>query len=423
MQLFANLVMYIAISIGGGYFLRSLKNEDGKSILTWYMAGLIIGGLCGIANAVLVSAGLPLGAGFNLDAVVGPFLAGLISGLLIGVPIGLIAAYDMFKRFTFVDGWLLFFKIIIIFIVIGGTISSLAVPKYTQQQWFDFLVFGVAQGSIYALIALGYTMVYGILFMINFAHGEVFMSGAFTAFFVAQALATNPADGPSYLDTNPVISLSLVFLTAMLTSTVVAVAVERVAYKPLRHAPRLVPLITAIGASFFLQYTFRGLYGSGVKAYPQVGLLTGDMSVGDFMLFLALVLVFGLGGLAAVRLYRYLNRQFLARANLRWVPFVSTVVALLLFAAIVTPLVHSLLVSTVNALGLLSAEVAAEQGIATAAEILVPISRIQFTVILSSIVMMLGLYYFVKRTKTGKAMRAVAEDKEVAALMELMLTG
>ncbi|MCB0170678.1 MAG: branched-chain amino acid ABC transporter permease, partial [Anaerolineae bacterium] len=94
----------------------------------------------------------------------------------------------MFKRFTFVDGWLLFFKIIIIFIVIGGTISSLAVPKYTSQQWFDFFVFGLAQGGIYALIALGYTLVYGILFMINFAHGEIFMSGAFTAFFVARAL-------------------------------------------------------------------------------------------------------------------------------------------------------------------------------------------------------------------------------------------
>lgn len=192
MQLATNLILYIFLSLGAGYILRSFKDEEGAPKLKWYVGGLIIGAVCGVVNAVLVSGGLLFGAAFNLDTVLGPFLGGLGTGLLIGIPIGLITAYDMFKRFTFVDGWLLFFKIIIIFIVIGGTISSLAVPKYTSQQWFDFFVFGLAQGGIYALIALGYTLVYGILFMINFAHGEIFMSGAFTAFFVARALATPP---------------------------------------------------------------------------------------------------------------------------------------------------------------------------------------------------------------------------------------
>jgi hypothetical protein len=292
MQFFTNLLLYIVISLGVGYALRMFRDEEDAPKLNWYINGIIIGILCGIANAVAVGTGMVFGYAFNLDVVLGPFMGGLGTGLLIGIPVGLITAYDMYKRFTFIDGWLLFFKIIIIFIVIGGTISSLAVPKYSAEQWFDFFVFGVAQGGIYALIALGYTLVYGILFMINFAHGEIFMSGAFTAFFVARALAQPSAEGvPSMLEANPIPALAIVFLVAMGTSTIVAITLERVAYKPLRRAPRLVPLITAIGASFFLQYTFRGFYGSGVDAYPQVPALVGDMTVGDFMLFVAGVMI------------------------------------------------------------------------------------------------------------------------------------
>src|SRR6185295_3029048 len=143
------------------------------------------------------------------------------------------------------------------------------------------LLNGLVQGALYAIIALGYTLVYGILLMINFAHGEVFMSGAFTAFFVARALATPSERGqPAFLDANPILGLILIFLTGMLTSTLVAVSVERIAYKPLRRAPRLVPLITAIGASFFLQYFFRGLYGSQFKSYPEVKALDGVWALG-----------------------------------------------------------------------------------------------------------------------------------------------
>lgn len=418
MQLATNLILYIFLSIGVGYLLRSIKDEDGNPKLKWYTGGIIIGLVCGIVNAVLVSSGLLFGAGFNLETVLGPFLGGLGTGLFIGIPIGLITAYDMFKRFTFVDGWLLFFKIIIIFIVIGGTISSLAVPKYTSQQWFDFFIFGLAQGGIYALIALGYTLVYGILFMINFAHGEIFMSGAFTAFFVAQSLATPPEEGlPSMLEANPILALTLIFLVAMLTSTIVAITVERVAYKPLRHAPRLVPLITAIGASFFLQYTFRGFYGSGVEAYPQVPALVGDMTVADFMLFLAFALVAGFGGWASIFLYRRLKKAFLDQPLLSWLPSLLTVVVLLVAVYFIVPPLTGVLVSLVNNAFPLSPELAAEQEIVTTAEVAVSISKIQFVVITSSIVLMAGLYNFVQRTKVGKAMRAVAEDKEVAALM------
>ncbi len=418
MQLFTNLVLYITIALGTGYLLRNIKQQDGTPRIQWYIAGLIIGILCGIANAVLVSGSVVFGYSFNLDAVLDIFLGGLGAGILIGTPIGFITAYDMYKRFTLVDGWLLFFKITIIFIVIGGTISSLAVPKYSGEQWFDFFVFGLAQGGIYALIALGYTLVYGILFMINFAHGEIFMSGAFTAFFVARALAQPPAEGvSSMLEANPVLALTIIFLVAIITSVLVAVTVERVAYKPLRRAPRLVPLITAIGTSFFLQYTFRGLYGSGVEAYPQVPALQGDMIVSDLMLFFALVVIWGLGGWALVPVYRSLKKTFINQANLGWAPVAICAAILLVATYIVTPLLQGVFDSLINGAFPITPEIAADQGITTRAEANIPISRIQFVVVSSSILMMAGLYYLIQKTKIGKAMRAVAEDKDVALLM------
>lgn len=417
MQLFTNLLLYLAFSYGAGYLLRSIKKEDGSPQLKWHVAGLIIGVLVGLINGLLVSRGVLFGGAFNLDRVVDPFVGGLGTGLLIGAPIGLLTAYDMFKRFTFVDGSLLLFKVVIIFVVIGGTISSLAAPKYSGEQWLDFFVFGLAQGSIYALVALGYTLVYGILFMINFAHGEVFMSGAFTAFFVARALAEPPAPGElPLLETNPLLALLLVFLVAMVTSTIVAVTVERIAYRPLRRAPRLVPLITAIGASFFLQYTFRGLYGSGVEAYPRVPALQGDLVIGDLLLFLAVVIVAALGFWALMPLYRYLKSVVL-NPKLRWVTTAVPAIILILVLYLVVPFLQNVLVSIIN--NTFPLPLAAVQGpeITTRAEVATPISRIQFVVIIASVLLMAGLYYFVQATKIGKAMRAVAEDKDVAALM------
>ncbi|MDW8064803.1 MAG: branched-chain amino acid ABC transporter permease [Anaerolineae bacterium] len=157
-------------------------------------------------------------------------------------------------------------------LVVIGSISTLRAGTYTGRQWLDFVIFGMAQGGIYALIALGYTMVYGVLRMINFAHSEVFMSGAFTAYFLADFLARR-----GWMDQYPIPSLLAVMAFSASVSTTIAIVLERVAYRPLRRAPRLVPLITAIGASFFLQYTFRGLYGAGVKVYPEVAILKGTV--------------------------------------------------------------------------------------------------------------------------------------------------
>ena len=230
----------------------------------------------------------------------------------------------LLERISFTDVSLWLVGGLIALVVVVGSITTLGMGRFTTRQWLDFAVTGVAQGSVYAMIALGYTLVYGILRMINFAHSEVFMGGAFTGFFVADAVAKS-----GLLERNPFVALALVVLVAMATSVIIAVLLERIAYRPLRRAPRLVPLITAIGASFFLQYTFRGLYGSQFKTYPEVDVLRGAVTItGDLV-----------------------------------------------------------------------------------------IQRLQIVVILTAALFMLALQLFVQRTKTGKAMRAVSEDKDVAALM------
>lgn len=173
-----------------------------------------------------------------------------------------------------VTGFMWGFRILIVAGILIGTFNTIRAGKYTGEQWLDFIVFGISQGSIYALIALGYTMVYGILRMINFAHSEIFMSGAFSGFFMATWLTSK-----GFTTTNPILGLLIPILFAMLISTSIALLVERIAYRPLREAPRLVPLISAIGASFFLLYTFRGFFGPGVYAYPPIPALQGEWNI------------------------------------------------------------------------------------------------------------------------------------------------
>ena len=111
--------------------------------------------------------------------------------------------------------------------------------------FIELFLGGLTRGSIYALIALGYTMVYGIIQLINFAHGEIYMIGAFTALIVSGALAFTGLD--------PVIIFLIAAVVAIVYSASYGVTMERIAYKPLRKAPRLSALISAIGMSFFLQ--------------------------------------------------------------------------------------------------------------------------------------------------------------------------
>jgi branched-chain amino acid transport system permease protein len=229
-----------------------------------------------------------------------------------------------FQNIDFIGLVLWVFRAGIIVLVVWGTIATILDNPYSGRQWTDFVIFGIAQGSMYALIAIGYTLVYGVLFMINFAHGEFFMSGAMTS----TVFLMIPLKETGFLDRQPVLSLVLVMLLAMATAMGIAVLTERIAYRPLRKAPRLVPLITAIGASFFWQYFFRGLYGSQVIAVPEIDVLKGT------------------------------------------VPFLGT-----------------------------------------------SILKTHLLVIAVTIVMLIGLNFFIMRTRTGKSIRAVAEDKDTAALM------
>ena len=113
-----------------------------------------------------------------------------------------------------------------------------------MSEFIQQLVNGISLGSIYALIALGYAMVYGILKFINFAHGEVFMLGAYSGYFLSSIFG---------LQGNTIAGFFLVLVTTMIITSIIGVTIEKAAYKPLRKSPKLNVLITAIGVSLFLQ--------------------------------------------------------------------------------------------------------------------------------------------------------------------------
>ncbi len=224
-----------------------------------------------------------------------------------------------------VDAFLMAIRVFALIVIVWGVLGSIILSGQTGglsgDAWRDLTISGLAQGSMYGLIALGYSMVYGVLGFINFAHGEVFMSGALVAYFAADALFE-----AGVWESSPILAIAFTLLVSALTSTIVAVLIEKVAYRKLRHAPRLIPLITSIGMSFFLQYAVRGLFGSGFQSYPQIP------------------------------------------ESLRGEAFFG-------------------------------------------------FQKVQVIVIVIAAISMLTLYQFVERTKTGRAMRAVAEDKEIAGLM------
>ncbi len=227
------------------------------------------------------------------------------------------------QRITITDILIWLIGLAIAGLVVYGTIHTLELHQYSSSSWLDLTIKGFALGGVYALIAMGYTMVYGILKMINFAHSEVFMSGPFTASYVAIGFASS-----GFLDRQPWLSLLVITIVSAAVSCLVAILVERIAYRPLRNAPRLVPLITAIGASFFLQYVFKGFYGSGSYGFPSPQAIETSITLGSIQIHMT-----------------------------------------------------------------------------------------QIVVIISALVMMVVLYGIVQWTKIGKAMRAVSEDKEAAALM------
>jgi branched-chain amino acid transport system permease protein len=211
--------------------------------------------------------------------------------------------------------------------------------NFGADTWIRFGLSGLTLGGMYALIAIGYTLVYGIMFMINFAHGEVMMVGAFTGYFTFEILRfiAMPTPGQpelNFLNAHPFLSILLAFLAGIALSATAGYYLERIAYRPLRNAPRLILLITAIGASIALQNLAMLLFGPQRKNVVNPEIL--DRSAG-------------------------------------WILHVSGQDVLLSYTGV-------------------------------------------FSLVLSSL-LMVGLYVLVQRTKLGRAMRAVAQDKNTAALM------
>ncbi|HOQ09737.1 MAG TPA: branched-chain amino acid ABC transporter permease [Syntrophomonadaceae bacterium] len=182
-----------------------------------------------------------------------------------------------------------------------------------MQEFLQQMVNGLSLGAIYALIALGYTMVYGIIMLINFAHGDIMMVGAYIGFFAVAVLGTN---------------IFVAMALAMVTCAVLGVVIEKVAYKPLRNSTRIAALITAIGVSLFLEYTTIFFLTPNQRVYPA----------------------------------------------------------------------EAFPVTNYHVMGL-------------------TLSSKDIFVFVSAVVLMIILQYIIKRTKTGKAMRAVSLDKEAAMLM------
>lgn len=211
--------------------------------------------------------------------------------------------------------------------------------NFGADTWVRFGLSGLILGGMYALIAIGYTLVYGIMFMINFAHGEVMMLGAFGGFFTFEALrfiSTPTAASPelNFLNAHPFISVLLAFVVGISISAMSGFFLEKIAYRPLRKAPRLILLITAIGASIFLQNLSMLLFGPQRK--------------------------------------NVVNPDILDRAA-GWTVSIGGNDVLISYTGI-------------------------------------------FSLVLSAL-LMIGLYILVQRTKLGRAMRAVASDKNTAFLM------
>lgn len=162
-----------------------------------------------------------------------------------------------------------------------------------MQDLLQHIINGVSLGSIYALIALGYTMVYGILQLINFAHSDVYMVGAFAAYYTASLLGIQSSPGVGTLVT--------LLAAAMIVCSLLGLAIERFAYRPLRKAPKLNILITAIGVSLFLQYSGQVVFGADPKVFPTVledwvlvdlgGVALKSLDVAVFLVTVAMMLI------------------------------------------------------------------------------------------------------------------------------------
>jgi branched-chain amino acid transport system permease protein len=174
-----------------------------------------------------------------------------------------------------------------------------------METFLQQIINGLVLGSMYALVALGYTMVYGIINLINFAHGEVLMVGALTSWTVVSALADT--GWPGWL----LMLISL--LCALVVCSVLNFAIEKLAYRPLRNAPRLAPLITAMGVSLLLQTLAMIIWKPNPKPYPQL-LPPDPIDLGGPVITITQCLILGLTVVILSWLMFLVNRTKLGRA-------------------------------------------------------------------------------------------------------------
>jgi branched-chain amino acid transport system permease protein len=173
------------------------------------------------------------------------------------------------------------------------------------------VVNGLTTGSLYALIALGYTMVYGVLKLLNFAHGDVYMIGAFIGYFVIQWFG-----GSAGLSIPVPLLLLIMFLLAGVGCGLLGVAIERFAYRPLRDAPRIAPLITALGVSFFLENSVLLLFGAQTRIYNTSDFISfgTGIHVGALDIDIVRILVIGLSVILMFALRVLVQRTTLGKS-------------------------------------------------------------------------------------------------------------
>lgn len=295
-------------------------------------------------------------------------------------------------------GWL-------ITLAAGMTIKLIGEFLLNPGLFIEIVVGGLQKGFIYALIALGYTMIYGVVKLINFAHGDIFMVGAFASFYTISSMNMHHWPGILYMRITGAsaapgwtlaLGVLLVILVSTFTCALLAIVIERVAYKPLRNAPRIAALITAIGVSFFLEY-FSALdfsFGPDFVTYNRpFELVRWDNVHHNYSLLVTFLLLLLLGGMGQAVIWQA-ERRAGGRGNvITQNVYLRLLIRFLLLAGGFGSLYMSLTLIGVG------------------------VTNIQIMVMVASIFLLISLQYVVGQTKIGKAMRASAWDKTTARLM------
>jgi branched-chain amino acid transport system permease protein len=285
-----------------------------------------------------------------------------------------------------------------------------------------YIIIGIANGGIFAIIALGYTMVYGIIQLINFAHGDVYMMATFFSLYVIAALGTTSTSEPGQIFITIVIAL----IVAVLFGAGLNATIERVAYRRLRNAPRLAPLISAIGVSFILENLGQLMANQGYIKFltPYFGTSGGFAQKAYPDLILNQDLVRGLG-------LQNITVDFI-KGNEMLVIFVAIIIALALLwffaktafglkirgAALAKHInLKRIILGVTAVVSIFSFIAAIFNSVNTEANNGNTFSTKELLVIVVAILLMLALRWFIANTRLGKAMRATAENRDAAKIM------